>query len=104
MYKRLRKKLKVNLDPVIISDENDIPALKELAKECLDYVLISSESDLDDLKELESMMEEDLLNSLLIEENLNPIILEDVDPLELTNEFYPKAKTKPITTNKNWYI
>lgn len=92
MSKRLRKISKLNLAPVIITDENDIAALQQLAKECLDYFLINDETDVDDL------------NSLLIEENFDPIILEDTDSLEVNREYYQKPKSRPLPTNKNWYI
>jgi hypothetical protein len=80
MSKRLRKLSKVNLDPVLTSDDN----LKEL--------LESIETDYDDnLKELSENTEDTLK------------LLEEIDPSFLKPS--KEIKTiKPLPTNKNWYI
>ena len=81
--KKIKEKLKLNLDPVLTSDFND-------------------------LKVLEEMIETDRLNSLLLTEDFDPSIfediLEDIDPLDFNPQYYQKPKSKPLPTNKNWYI
>jgi hypothetical protein len=105
MPKRLRKLSKLNLETILISDDNDEAALQELAKSCLDCVLISDDNDEAALQELEAMIKEDSINSLLIE-NEDPIdletLLEDIEPLGVSHQYYQKPKSKPLLTD--WYI
>lgn len=111
-----KKFLEKSLNPVLEEESNlssskkpltDLEMIENVIAVCKTAINNHHLEDLEDLKVLEPMVEEDFKNSLLIEDVDSiglELLLEDVDPLEYNPQYYVKPKTKPITTNKNWYI